>query len=543
MKETLEPPIFIGSIEDLLAQLAVAKAKLDPVLPKLAEARRTHLKAPTEATKENLDEVQAEASELHQEYSRLVALIPDAIGLSLDDLDKMARDKGPRSRVENRLSRETLTKDEIKPTAWIEDYLDSAVERVKSILPRGWLEEEPRYAGQINSLAFPDAYLSLTKGIRPESEVHSLHRLRQAIYVAEDFLKNQPFYDQFSGAFLVPALTRLAIQGPNLKEVGGERDARLDHLWKGPSRQVDATLFELLTAAGCAEMGRDVEFISATSEKSPDIRCHDPYPLVIECKRQTPLSNYEADEEKIMRRLFLSLRATARRYGLYGTFQLELLVEAKLIDANDIVQRLVSQRLLPNPSRKLAYPWGSAAFRPGSRRVPLPNSTRIYSPNMLKSVFEWDSDLPEWDGICCSIDARGEPFLDEVLEPLALLWRNDSDDAVKKRSKAPLNLFGKASLQIPPGEFGIIYTNYTEGARVKVANMRQDAFAEKIQAFEHSAKVRIPISLLVRLYPRPLNDGQPDLIESSVRYLSAEYGDAELFDQFPEMIFTHNDGS
>lgn len=81
--------------------------------------------------------------------------------------------------------------------------------------------------------------------------------------------------------------------------------------------------------------------------------------------------------------------------------------------------------------------------------------------------------------------------------------------------------------------------NYVEGARAKVANMRQAAFAEKLQAFEHSAKVRIPISLLVRLYPRPLDHGQPDLIESNVRYLSAEYGDAELFDLFPTTIYTH----
>lgn len=55
-------------------------------------------------------------------------------------------------------------------------------------------------------------------------------------------------------------------------------------------------------------MGREVEFISTTSEKSPDIRCHDPYPLVIECKKQASLSNYEAAEETIMRRLFLLLR-------------------------------------------------------------------------------------------------------------------------------------------------------------------------------------------------------------------------------------------
>ncbi|AUX79279.1 hypothetical protein [Sinorhizobium fredii] len=529
------------AIEDLLDKLQAAKAKLDPVLSSLAKARNAYLKEPTSATKAALDQIQAEATDLHEEFSRFVALIPEVTGLSQDDLDELAREKRRSGRVENRLARESLTKSEVGPTAWIEDYLGDAVERVKSLLPRGWLEEEPRYASQINSLAGADGYLSLTKGLRPESEAHPLHRLRQAIYVAEDFLEDRPFYDQFAGSFLVPALTRFAIQGPNLKHVGGERNERLDHLWKGPSRQVDATFFELLTAAGCAEIGRAVEFIPATFEKSPDIRCHDPYPLVIECKKQESLSKYEAAEEAIMRRLFLLLRVAARRHGLYGTFHVELTTEAGAIDAEEIVRRLVSQRLLPNPARRLTYPWGNVSFRPSPRRISLPDSTRIYSPNMLKFLFDWDSDLPAWDGICCSIDTRGEPFIDEALEPLALLWRNDSEVALTRRSWAPANLFAKASLQIPPGEFGIIYVSYMEGARAQVADMRQAAFADRLRAFEHSGKVRIPISLLVRLYPRPLDHGQPDLIESNVRYLSAEYGDAELFERFPQMIFTHND--
>jgi hypothetical protein len=42
---------------------------------------------------------------------------------------------------------------------------------------------------------------------------------------------------------------------------------------------------------------------------------------------------------------------------------------------------------------------------------------------------------------------------------------------------------------------------------------------------------------MTRLYPRVLGDGLPDLIESSVRLVSQTYGDAEIFDHFPQMIF------
>jgi hypothetical protein len=63
-------------------------------------------------------------------------------------------------------------------------------------------------------------------------------------------------------------------------------------------------------------------------------------------------------------------------------------------------------------------------------------------------------------------------------------------------------------------------------------------FSDRIRDFEHSAKVRIPISVLCRLYPRPLNEGQPDLIESGVRYVSGVYGEPLLFKHFPTTVFT-----
>ena len=157
---------------------------------------------------------------------------------------------------------------------------------------------------------------------------------------------------------------------------------------------------------------------------------------------------------------------------------------------------------------------------------------------MLKYLFDWTSDLPEWDGICCSIDSRGEPTADRISSPLALIWKNISPNALRKRTWAPVNLFGKASLQVPPGEFGVVYVCYSEGGRAEVANMRVAAFTDRIQEFEHSAKIRIPIAILSRLYSRPLAEGQPDLIESGLRYLSDSYGDASLFEVFPTRIFT-----
>jgi hypothetical protein len=383
-----------------------------------------------------------------------------------------------------------------------------------------------------------DAFLSLTKGLRLESAHGLVHRFRQALHVSRDYLEGNPLYDHFAGALLVPTIIQLALRGSRIGQVGGERDERLRRLWAGSSDQVDATIFELLTAAACVEMGRSVDFLEATSNKSPDIRCHDPYPLVIECKRQLAVSPYEASEEAVMRRLFLALRNAARKKDLCGAFHLTLSVEANSIDVNDVVAKLVSQRLAPQPNHGLTYPWGITSFSPQPSFVELPLGTRIYSPNMLEYLFAWRSDLPEWDGICCSVDTSGEAVVDKVRQPIALIWKNVSPTALRKRTWAPVNLFSKASLQVPPGEFGIIYVSYNEGTRAKVADMRVEAFNERIREFEHSAKVRIPIAVLSRLYPRALGEGQPDLIESGIRYVSGTYGEPLLFELFPTTVFT-----
>src|ERR1700731_5038750 len=108
--------------------------------------------------------------------------------------------------------------------------------------------------------------------------------------VSLDRLSKQPAYDHFAGATLVPSLVQL---GSQFDQLGGDVQGRLQRLWAGESEKVDASLMELFTAARCAGLGREVEFISETTQKSPDLRCHDPFPLVIDAsgKRHFPNTN------------------------------------------------------------------------------------------------------------------------------------------------------------------------------------------------------------------------------------------------------------
>lgn len=89
---------------------------------------------------------------------------------------------------------------------------------------------------------------------------------------------------------------------------------------------------------------------------------------------------------------------------------------------SEIVARMISQRLAPRPERHTEYPWGSVALVPLPRRINLPPA-RIYSPHMLQAVFNWNSDLPEWDGLVRRAAFGGDFDIDRVLRPIGLVWR------------------------------------------------------------------------------------------------------------------------
>ncbi len=527
-----------GTLTEALAALnrdaAALHEQIKAVLPELAEARRRYAKSMSADDRQHMDEVQARLGALHFRFSEIVKEMQKVVGISDEMLDQLEKEQNLGDQPQ-RLERGQLTAAAVPSNARIEDLLGNSIDRLRRIVDPAWLE---KMRGLPHRLV-PDLFenpLSLVRGLRPESEFPLIHRFAQAMLVGQDFLEENIAYDHFAGAMLVPQIASLGSKLDVLKNVKGPVDARLESLWRGSTERADSTTFEILVAAGCAEKGRDVEFLEPLQERTPDLRCHDPYPLVIECKRKRSLSEYELIEERHMRVLFEKLRAIATKNGLFGRFYLELAVEADRAPQDEIVACMMRQRLAGRPERPLDYPWGNVAYRELPSRFSIPE-TRLYSPNMLRATFQWESDLPTWDGLICNIQSGRELVIDEVSQAIALLWTNKSDQAIKKRSWGPTDIFGDAVNQIPLGEFGIIYVAYHEGTREEIADLRTSAFVERLRDFYHPGKIRIPLSFLVRLYPRALNEGQPDLIESTI-YFTGEYADSALKSMFPSPVFT-----
>jgi hypothetical protein len=519
----------------MMPELREALDSMSAIIPHLEEVRRRYASTESEEDREEHDRVQEEAERRRDAVTAVMKRIEDSTGLP-PEVWAALTDPNPVGDKVDRRARAALTADEVDPTACLDDNLADALEAVVSRLPSGWLEAEPAdlFRLPVEDVGRP---VSIVKGFRPESETSAGHRLRQMVQVARDRLAADPRYDHFAGALLVPQLTRLGMRMAMLEGIPGASE-RIANLWKKPA-EVDKTVFELLVAAGLAEMGRKPAFIPESNGKTPDIQCSDPFPMVVECKRRETLSEYELREESLMRELFDRLAAAARLRGMTGVFEIRLNVEAVQLDFQEVVARCVEQRLTLRPSRRRAYGWGDVAFQRRPTRLRLPGQTKAYSPEMLEYAFGWDSDLPQWDGLVCKVDTPEGAVVSEVCGAVAMVWRNDAEVVIEKRSRPPTSLFGKALGQVPPGSFGIVYLCYAEGAREEIADRRLEATLARLKEWEHNANIRVPLVIVPRLYPRALGDGAPDLIESSVLALSEPSGgDPWMCEAYPSCVFT-----
>jgi hypothetical protein len=491
---------------------------------KTNDKAKTHLKS----LEERAIELNIELGKSLAEAQR-IAGIPDELLEALEE-DMIGGDG------EIRIKRESLTIDKLPPTELFDKVLPQGLERIFRLVNLKWLNSQRDLFNKMKD-SFLQSPLSIVRGLRLESEFPLIHRFAQAIFVCEDYLNKEQSTDMFAAALLVPQTAILGWRLPLLMKVGGDTEERIKKLWCGESEDVDSKVFELLVASSCVAFGREMEFLKETDKRSPDLRVHDyPFPLVVECKRKRALKNYEIIEERKMRELFCLLHKAASARNLWGIFELELGVEPIMAPIEEIVHRSVCQRLAANPERPTFYEWGSIAFIELPKKLRIPK-TRLYSPFFLENVFFWDSDLPSHDGIICKVVSSPESLIDIAEEPIALKWCSNSPVAIRNRSWSPIDLLGNATHQIPLGEVGIIYICYQEGCRELIADRRTNGFISRTYEWEHSGGIRVPLLTLIRIYPRILGHGAPDLIENAVSFTSNRYGGRRYLADFPSGVF------
>ena len=524
-------------LKDIVKKLDYIDAEIEGLLPKLsALAKQVFVTNPSDSDRAEFKTITTRFLELNSTMGSLLKEADEVAALD-PKLQVILKQQSRQTPREFKVLRRHLTDKYVTSTAQIESILPEALNNVLAHVPKTWVAKESKKQGYRLSADFLNSPLSLVGGIRVRSEFCSVHRLAQAILVAKDFLESRPDYDFFSGSRFVPEICALGRALPTIIRLGkGNVTEHIRKLYRGPSAEVESSIFELVVAASCMEAGKEIQFLDTSGPgKKPDLRVLNlmGIPTVIECKMRRPLTDYQLEEERRVQELFTLASLECLRKSIFGMFDVDFTVELGKVDTTNFAEALRRQ---PLAAGQVTYDWGTVRLQELPFEIGF-KAMELYTPVFLKQVFDWNSDLPEFDGIMCRVDAVDNFVIESVRRPLALRWKSTSEIARLHKARTVLTLLNEALDQIPTGEMAIIYLAIWEGSRAEIADDRLQNINKEIEGATHRRGISVPLILVNRLFPRALNMGQPDLIENVLQFL-AGYADPIFIDEFPSPVYT-----
>ena len=442
--------------------------------------------------------------------------------------------------LDQRWYRKDLTSETVPATRAMDQMLPQAVDNLLSRVPRSWWLDQYSLVSveQRNAVLQP---LLLCGRERWPMGFPALQKFANYLVVAGDHLQKEPLLDTYTAARAIPQIYSLGLSLEILKEVEGS-DSKLNELCQAPDAEIDARIFELLVAASFARMGHDVAFIEETPQKkTPDLRLNGlPVPVVIECKRRQPLTDYERMEFSVMRDVFALLCAERKELGLIGELAITFKQEMVNLPPVGIVEAVRDLTNSVSPYAAKETEWGSVYLRPVAVSQEF-ERTRLYSPDFLARVFGTDLELDEFDGICAVADNARFPEVERAELPFLLKWTSDSATALQRKLQTIKSLWIQAAEQIPAGEMGLIYLAYEEGHRPSLADARTDAIRELASTiYFKPGPMAVPLTVVSRLYPNVVREGRPDFIESTMPLAEGEWDNFDFWTRkMPTRVFTH----
>jgi hypothetical protein len=259
----------------------------------------------------------------------------------------------------------------------------------------------------------------------------------------------------------------------------------------------------------------------------------------IECKRRLGLTLYEIEEAQYIEDLYGAVRPLLHDRGLHGSLEICFRVPVRSVSRGPFTEAVIAA--VENArEEETRTEWGLLTFRelPFLRSI---DRTRLYSPDFLRDVYDWDILQDRWDGLLCEVESPNEVAVEIYKMPLCLKWRSESEQAITKKARGITSLWTSAIKQIPPGEIGFIYVAYPEGARPAIADARTSHILKTMSEIWHRWTIRVPITVVNRLYPRSLGPGSPDLIESVLPGAAA--GEEFWLKKVPWRVFTGQNGN
>lgn len=428
----------------------------------------------------------------------------------------------------------------VQPTGHLDDYAQVALERLLHLVDPDWLRAEAQKPYRLGS-QFLSRPLHFVNGARVGmgGDGPGPQRYARMLLACQDHLSKRADLDFFAAATFVPELAVLGTSLDEIGQLGPEADRKLRNLPFMPDDLVSATVYELLVGAACVRRGLQLSMLPEDrSRKVPDYRITNlgGIPAVIECKRRLGLTKYELEEAKLVEKLFCNIYSPLHEEGIHGIIEASFRLPLRSVGIAEFVRDVLANISQDQDREPTETSWGSLAFRRLEYCGAI-SETRLYSPEFLQRVFDWDSFQDEWDGLLCEVEAPWRITVKRFRMPLCLKWRSESTEALTKKARGITSLWADALKQIPDGDMGFIYIAYPEGSRSALADARtREILQAASESWYHRWSVRVPVTIVSRLYARALGPGCPDLIESSLP--GAAENDEFLLTKLPYLVFT-----
>lgn len=526
--------------EIILERLATLRADSEAKTQELSAAIKAQVAAGDRSQpNETVRRLVKDLRKLQADFLRQVRLLQRAHGISEAEIRAIERVREAQLLPE---SDDQYWRTEIERTRTSESLdaiVEPGLERLLSRIDPEWLRTEARKPYRLGS-AFLTNPLHLVNGVRVGMGQDSTgpQRFARMLLVCQDHLMKRWDLDFFAAAMFVP---EVAVLGNSLGEIGAlgpEAERKLARLPLMTDENVSATVFELLVGGACVRRGLNVAMVPEDrSRKVPDYRItgFGAIPGAIECKRRLGLTSYELDEAERVEKLYASIRLALHQGGIHGSVEASFRVPLRTVACPEFVDQVLAAVRHDRDQEPTLTSWGALAFRrlPYSGTIP---ATRLYSPEYLQRVFGWNTLQDEWDGLLCEVEAPLRIDVKQFTMPLCLKWRSESEEALTKKARGVTSLWADAVKQIPDGDIGFIYVAYPEGARPALADARTRHILKAAGEFWHRWSVRVPVTIFIRLYPRALGPGSPDLIENAI--LGAAEGQEFWLTKVPHRAFT-----
>jgi hypothetical protein len=431
---------------------------------------------------------------------------------------------------------------QVRPTEDLDAQAAVGLEQLLRLVDPSWLDEEARKTYRLGRSYLTEP-LHAMNGVRVglAQATPGPQRFARMLLVCQDHLNKEPTLDFFSAAMFVPEVAALGNNLAEINALGKEATRKLHLLPTMTDDMVTSTIYELLVGAACLRRGLNVEMVTENrAQKVPDYRITGigAIPGAIECKRRLGLTHYELQEARHVEALYAEARPHLRKRGIHSSVEASFAVPVASVLATEFCDDVLSIARHDQDIAVKRTRWGTLTARrlPFWEAVP---ETRLYSPDFLREVFDWDPAQMDWDGLLCEVEPPNRIIVSSYVSPLCLKWKSESEEALTKRSRGITSLWADAVKQIPDGELGFIYIAYPEGARAVVADARTRHILGAMQKSWHRWSVRIPVTVISRLYARPVGGGCPDLIESALP--GAAEGQEFWLTKLPRLIFAREE--